>query len=368
MHRLRGELRAPPIHLRRTSSERKSRAKPSRTIGAVLLEETPPPAAPASLTPRHHVILRPQFYRQGNMPMRRPRPRPTDQPLIWKELHVETALAWRGPAQPLAAILLLCVLMGTGMVFVLAVMAMLANQSPSDFANPWARYVGTTVACVLLLVVAVRAAASFSGERERQTLDSLLSTPLNNRTILNAKWLGSVLSVRKGWWALVAIWGLGVLSIGVHPLAFPLLICAYAAYAHFLAGVGIWFSLASRTTLRATIWTLLVAAGVNLLPWAVELGWDLLAYVFEFRQNAWNDLTPLVTSPPVTLSYLASFPGDWGPRRWPTEYSPTERLAAALLGIVVYAVAAWVLWRLINARFGKMTGRMPVSGKLQRAT
>jgi hypothetical protein len=274
-------------------------------------------------------------------------------------LHVETALPWRGPARPLAAILLLCVLMGTGMVFVVAELAMLAGQSASDFANPWARYVGTTVACALLLVVAVRAAASFSSERERQTLDSLLSTPLDNRTILAAKWLGSILGVRKGWWALVAIWGLGALSCNILPFAVPLLVFASAVYALFLAGVGIWFSLASRTTLRATIWTLLVAAGVNALPWSLELGWDLLAYAFDFRQNAWSSLAPLAASPPLTLSFLASLPGDWKARGWPLEHSLTERLATAVIGIILYAGAAWILWRVINARFGKMTGRMP---------
>jgi ABC-type transport system involved in multi-copper enzyme maturation permease subunit len=333
-------------------------SRPARPVGAVLVAETLPlatlPAAP------HHVILRPQYYREGTTTMRRPRPRPTSHPLLWKELYVESLLPWHGPTRPLASVVFLCVLMATGLVFLVAVLSMLAGEGSGEFANIWTRVVGTSVACALLVGVAVRAAVSFSNERERQTLDGLLATPLDNGTILAAKWLGSILSVRKGWWALAAIWGLGVLSGGLHPFALPVLVGAWAIYAFLLAGVGISCSLASRNTLRATTLTLLIAAGLNVLPWAIGLGWDLLAYAFDFPQNAVGDLAWLAACPPVTLTHLAVVGQPARAPRWPPSHTPGQELAAALLGLILYALAASILWWAIKARFGRITGRMPV--------
>jgi hypothetical protein len=192
-------------------------------------------------------------------------------------------------------------------------------------------------------------------------LDGLLATPIDNRTILAAKWLGSILSVRKAWWALGAIWGLGVLSGGLHLFAFPVLAGAWAIYAFFVAGIGICCSLASRSTLRATVWTLLIVAGLNVLPWVIELVWDLLAYAFDFPQNANGDLAMLAASPPATLDHLAFVREIARSPRLPLEHTPGEERAAALLGLTLYAAAASILWRTIKARFGRITGRMPVA-------
>jgi hypothetical protein len=212
----------------------------------------------------------------------------------------------------------------------------------------------------LLLVVAVRAAASFSSERERRTLDDLLTTPLDNGTILIAKWLGSILSVRKGCWALLAIWGLGMLVGNIRPFAFPVLVIAWIVYAVVIAGIGVWCSLACRTTLRATIWTLGITAGLVVLPWAVELIWDVLAYVFSLRQNAWGDLPEIALSPPITLSWLASIPREGGYTRMAPPIQWEEEYAAGLFGLILYAAAGRGLWWIIRARFGRLTGRMPV--------
>src|SRR5262249_41114625 len=50
---------------------------------------------------------------------------------------------------------------------------------PASFVGMWARFAGALVACLLLLQVAVHAATALSSERERQTFDGLLSTPLS---------------------------------------------------------------------------------------------------------------------------------------------------------------------------------------------
>src|SRR3712207_8486297 len=56
-------------------------------------------------------------------------------------------------------------------------------------------------------------------------------------TTLFRSWLGTV-------------WGLGLVTGGLDPLALMLLVGAWFVYAAFLAGLGLWFSIASRTTDR----------------------------------------------------------------------------------------------------------------------
>src|SRR4029079_9185923 len=123
----------------------------------------------------------------------------------------------------------------------------------SELLSAWVRGLGTAVACFMLVQVAVRAAGSLSGEREQQTLDSLLATPLRNRSILFAKWLGSVGSVRAFWPWLAVIWAAGVATGRLHPLAIPCVLLAWLVFAGFLAALGLWFSVASRTTRHATV-------------------------------------------------------------------------------------------------------------------
>src|SRR5262249_36496684 len=128
------------------------------------------------------------------------------------------------------------------------------------------RILGTLIACLMLLGVAVRAAGSTSGEREQQTLDCLLSTRLEARDILLAKWLGSILGVRRLGWILLSIGIGGVVTRGLDTMAFVLLLIAWFAFAAFFASVGLSFSLVSRSTLRATIWTLLTIIGISAAP------------------------------------------------------------------------------------------------------
>ena len=62
--------------------------------------------------------------------------------------------------------------------------------------NLWVRGCTAAVGSLTLLAVGVRASTAHSSERDRQTLDSLLTTPLDSTTILVGKWLGAICSVR----------------------------------------------------------------------------------------------------------------------------------------------------------------------------
>src|SRR5262249_50329501 len=137
----------------------------------------------------------------------------------------------------------------------------------SELFHPWVRVMGTLVASLMLVGVAVRAAGGISGERERQTLDGLLTSPLESHDILFGKWLGSLLGVRKAWGWLGLIWGVGILTGGLHPAPLMLAFVAWLVYASCLAGVGLWFSISCRTTLRATLYTLITILVASVGHW-----------------------------------------------------------------------------------------------------
>lgn len=226
------------------------------------------------------------------------------------------------------------------------------------------RITGTAVSCLLLLAVAVRAAGSVTGERDRQTLDGLLTTPLDSDTILFSKWLGAIVSVRRGWLWLGAIWGLGVATGALHVLALPLLVVTWFVYAGFLAALGLWFSVASRSTLRATIATLVSAVGAGVGHWLLDMccvplvllgpGQGGLADVLEWLAKFQVGLTP-----PLAHGYLLSFTENEFEGNAYRPQEGWEMVAFAILGAVVWSGLAAVLWAGTSARFRELSNRGP---------
>jgi len=191
---------------------------------------------------------------RGNRPPRLQfqlwRPAIGEQPMIWKELFAASAgsrLGWLG--RVLVGILIACVL----------VPAILGFAQAATSPQSWAvrSFVATTVGlsgavlCGMLLLVALRAAGSITSEKERDSWDSILGTPMSAREIIAAKVLGSLWSVRHMLWPVGIIWALGVMLDGAMIGAAVSMSLAFAVLAVFAAVVGTFFSLGSRTSLRA---------------------------------------------------------------------------------------------------------------------
>jgi hypothetical protein len=143
----------------------------------------------------------------------------------------------------------------------------------------------------------------------------------------------------------------------VHPIGMVLLTMALAAHIAFLASVGVWLSLASRTTLWARVtmaMVLLVFLGISLRSMMPDvrngagvqsaatatgpMPWDMLPwrrFVAETGANA-----------PGAWWFLAFTPDDY---RSATEAGNSffvGRLAVAEGGILGYALAARLMWAL----------------------
>jgi ABC-type transport system involved in multi-copper enzyme maturation permease subunit len=284
-------------------------------------------------------------------------PRVGEDPILWKELYAEYGFR----LHPLARGVLFFVggafLFVASLAYLCGIAVSLATRDPGAFATGWVRVVGTAVGCLMVVAVAVRASTSLTSERDRQTLDDLLTTPLPNRAILGGKWLGAVLSVRHGWWCLGAVWLLGFLAGGLHILSLLMLLVAWWALAAFAAGLGLWFSLHCRTTLRATVYTLLALLAAGLVPYLLcgAFGAALADYLPWGRSVGPDDL--LAVTPPGAMAYLTFGWGDWYSFDKALKASPGP-MALAWAGACAYGLAGIGLWFGVGARFGPVTGRI----------
>src|SRR5207245_9551305 len=111
------------------------------------------------------------------------------------------------------------------------------------------RLFSTGLAGFLCVVVAFRTVGSVIRERQQRTLDSLLTLPVERTELLAAKWLGSILRLRRSALFIFAF----VLGsfLFLHPLAVPLLLAAVAVHLAFFTSLALWLSIVSRTVLRA---------------------------------------------------------------------------------------------------------------------
>ncbi len=298
---------------------------------------------------------------------RRTRRRPAvfDQPMIWKEVFIEGGIRFHWLGRIFVLVVVIVTLLPPAFMIVdhwgelcLFWASGFSYPGPGYYPlkhsmNEYVRIVGTAVACLLLLGVAVRSSTSVGGERDRQTLDALLTSPLDSNAILLGKWVGAILSVRWAWLWLGAIWVMAIITGGMHPLAVPGLVLAWLVYAGFLAVLGLWWSVAARTTMRGTIWTLGTAAALAAGHW---LPWMCCAPMFG--PFTMVDLEGVLKfqmglTPPIALGILG-FQGD--------DFRGSSRefnsfVACVAVGLVLWLIATAVFAGRLSNRFREKTGR-----------
>jgi ABC-type transport system involved in multi-copper enzyme maturation permease subunit len=223
-----------------------------------------------------------------------------------------------------------------------------AGTDIPDLGNGIVRVGTVLLGGVLGLGAMTHTVNSVTREREKDTLDNLLTLPVSRDAILEAKWLGGLVSLRAAAYGLVAVWAAGVLTGGLHPLALLRLVPAVAAPVEFLASLGLWLSVVCRTSLRATmaaaLGVLLVAVG----PWIVANYVEMLDPVAG--RSGTNEVVTAALMPVATWVRLAV--------PWRAYASLSAHYFEPLLaGSLLYAVAAWLLWRAAGRRFRAYGGR-----------
>jgi ABC-type transport system involved in multi-copper enzyme maturation permease subunit len=298
------------------------------------------------------------------------RPAVGDDPMFWKEVFVESGV--RG-----GCIVWLMVLVVVGIVFMFPVMFVyMAFINPSsgwstarlweeftDSMNGWCRGVTGVVGFLLMMAAAVRGAGAVSGERDRDTWVSLMSTPLTAWEMLRAKWLGCLLGLRGGYFLLLAVWAMTLAVGAVDPPMILVTILFTAVYVSAFAWIGILNSITSRTTLIATVRALMISlflaggfwlfiglcCGIPLSIIGGSRDLDFLAYAASLL---------LGSTPPFVMGWLPLMGyerNDMGLFHWDESYSLGP--LAPLLGFFLWFGLNWALGLWSWQAFQRATNR-----------
>ncbi len=283
-------------------------------------------------------------------------PRPTlddDGPLEWKDAHFPQG----GDTLSGADALNMWTVLGCCFAVTFSIAGLIAWEDPRGDGH---REVATVLTNVLLpafvsvgvLRLLLRAAGTISRERENQTLDTLLTTPLTNEEILRGKWRGC-LQGQTGQNLMFALFLGGSLLVGAASLPGVVLAGLDGCVQVGLAlSLGMWCSVSARSTFRAVMAAVLWLLALGVGHWLIYLA---LAALMQLSGR--SDLVPALTgfhlyglTPPVRLSSLVTVDGD-GPDSW-------FRLSCCLAGMSLHATLAIGLWLRVCSRFRALTGRV----------
>ena len=316
--------------------------RPAGIADSPVSVKPPPPPAPPDDPPM------PEWYRQHvreAFPDDVPRPADgrgfvvppltdADDPLAWKEEHFAARLtgvegrwfAWlRG-----CGLAFLLGLLALGLL-VLVVIGLRGSGDGLRIGLNWLTRFFLAVGVCGVPMIGLRAAAGVSTERAKGTLEALFSLPIDRADILRAKWR-AVVRRGSGWlYGMAALLGMATLLGAVRPLAAAGVAAVVAGFTLFCLGVGGWLSVRCASAVRAALWTLAVALGALLLPFALGVLFNRPLHLF---------------SPPAAVWEVAETPLD--------HFDTMTREGPAWAGLVVggvYAAAGWGLLALAARRF-----------------
>jgi ABC-type transport system involved in multi-copper enzyme maturation permease subunit len=300
-----------------------------------------------------------------------PHPPIKDRPVLWKEIYCETKPRQRWLALFFTRWFFVASFLPVWILFVFSI-------DHFDRLTGWfylgLAYGGTLVAGVLLLRVGAQAARSIGSERDRQTLDSLLTTLLPREEIVRDKWWGSLLSGRWVFVWLLVHWGIGMVAMALNYLAVPLLVAEVVAFSAFMVSLGLFCSARFPTTKQALATTLVVALfGTTVVPWL--FGQVVMLVLPEnmyqptvMRSNpyrymgrverTWPEVMVLGLTP-VRVLYETVIP-NW--YIWNNYYGSEQQqwygevVPSALGGMIVYWGLALLLKRSATRRFARSYG------------
>jgi ABC-type transport system involved in multi-copper enzyme maturation permease subunit len=291
------------------------------------------------------------------------RPPVSDHPMLWKEIECEGGGRMNWISVVIFSVLLGCTLIPALLIVVYHCERFYQAQSMYtglvNSMNAWGRICNVVVGSLTLLAVAIRAATSITSERDKQTLDALLTSPLDSSTILHAKWFGSIFGLRMGMIWLAVIWAAGIVTGGLHIGAMLLLAVAWLIFAAFVASLGLWFSVVCKSSLRAVVMTILTTIGLGVGHWLVWLccGFVVFASPGSGRSAEYVMKFQAGMTPPFVLGWLHFSADDFRQERWDRHREQMELTVFCMVGMVSWAVAAAGLYAVTSVRFRHLTNR-----------
>jgi ABC-type transport system involved in multi-copper enzyme maturation permease subunit len=298
------------------------------------------------------------------------RPDVGETPILWKEVFVDSGLRLGLFAKIITWGLIACSFFPIGIILWdawIEYRSWGSNTWSSRWdimareMNAYSRAVGTMVASMIFLAVTVRGSGSISGERDKHTLDVLLTTPLSASKILWGKWWGCLLGMRWAWAWLFLVWFVGMALGGIHPVLMIPLFASTAIYASGFAWIGIFCSLHFSTTLKASIaaiFSSMMLGGGYFLIFAF-----CCALPLSFSGSVGRSVDVIVDalssiSPPVNLAWLPMY--EFRDRELSLFSRDLPFAPFWILGLIAWGVLSLALSRMCLDKFRRMANRLPV--------
>lgn len=271
-------------------------------------------------------------------------------PMIWKELFAATASTRLGLVGTICFGIILLVVLGLALTFFLKAMFQMDGWRTRGFLGYLTGQTGVLGTGILLLL-AVRAAAGITHEKERDCWTSLLATPLTGREIIQAKMLGNLYWLRWPFLLLLLTWLLGAVLEPDYLSATVFMAITFFITASFVTGVGLNYSFRLRTTLHsmgATLGTVVFVGG----------GYLFCCCTVMVGSHGSGDEMAIGLAP--CIPFLLAFPSVAIPE--PDVLGETLPVAYAF-GIIGYAVVAFVLYVMMADGFDQISGRSHPDGR-----
>jgi len=229
--------------------------------------------------------------------------------------------------------------LGLGLCFLLSLAGAITGlEEAREQINFAVRVMAVLLLSVVALGTLLRAAASLGREREQKTLDMLLTLPDGRKGVLEAKWLGSVLSGR---WLLLGVLvalGMGMLAGGVHPLGVLLLAIVAGIHLIFIASLGLYLSVVVPGAGRAAVIGVITLVAACLAP-------------LVYCPGGYGCILP--------VAWVACLPRTFDTTSWLEQPNMVISLAASL---VAYAAIGGLLRFLAQSRFLREAEGVGVTG------
>lgn len=259
----------------------------------------------------------------------------TDAPVHWKEWHFRPRPRWQVPG--VKQLLVVILMIHAAAVFVIPRHGETRTNHPIHFAT-------MAAGCLIYAWIAVRAAASISLERDRETWISILAAPLSGSEILWGKAIGAMRPIKSLLLYYGPIWLLGGVLGQLSPLAYPAIAAIVAAQMLFVAAVGVRQSLVKRTTSSAILSTLGICTAVGFVSGPLFL---MLLYIASATraESAGATFAGAIFFFPLGMSAIT--------------YGDNSLMALAIVIVIAlgYAATGMLLMENSIANFDRLSGR-----------
>lgn len=301
-----------------------------------------------------------------------------DNPVLWKEVFVDSGGGRGWLWKVINVLIVVLIFVWLPFIAYFAFLDPWSRQQTYSLSERWDSYArgmnGWTKAVVgafttlLFFAAAIRGAGAVSGEKDKDTWISLISTPMGADRILWGKWWGCLLSLRRSFFVLLCVYAVGMMTGAVHPLVVPVTLAATAVCTSAFAWIGLYCSMRAKNGLNATIQaffaTVFFAGGF----------WVALGCCCGFplglmrADNRWmshavqiilGSTPPMMVGGPLHRSLDESGEYNWDNQPFDFGADRGFGFYSVLLGIVVWFLFNGILMATCIDKFRGLTNRKP---------